>query len=508
MSAEYSRNDVGDASLVSLNGDEYDYDRDDSDLSSSKLFQQRASSTSFTAANKKQELLNRLRELQLDDDDVPSTLLAPKNTDERGALTVTGPSLSTSATFKIVNYGTVERVVRTREGIQEYNPIYIFNPNLPHQLSTSPNSSSMWPTYPNRAEVAIHSVVGGSDGPTCGLMNFIRERRDNLIRNARCVCRLFLRRETPAGIETDVATAIKVGPNRWLTVAHNMQKVFEIDCTSDLFAPRLAYRAISNYCVLSPISNASSSASVPPTGEDVDPSSNWHWGTRSDFVFLKRSDSTEDTVLFSRGEHSSSIGRSITDDSDDDLVEDFMVPDPTPLEDGEPVCLIAYHHPPLPSYLADAYSQPTPTVAHIHEHFVAFELKAVSPGKIIKVGDGLFSHTCSAMHGAAGGLLFRMNINGGVNYQGFCGIHLGSWKEKGINHSLALSVHHGSFVVEYVKAVLPYLIPTHAQMSEAIQAYIRKHEQHLKNSSADALRVYRQIIQSLIFKEKEGENGH
>lgn len=70
-------------------------------------------------------------------------------------------------------------------------------------------------------------------------MNFVRERRDTLAAYARSVCRLFLKRETPAGVETDVATALKVGPNRWLTVSHNMGRVFEIDCTSDLFAPSM-----------------------------------------------------------------------------------------------------------------------------------------------------------------------------------------------------------------------------------------------------------------------------
>lgn len=102
------------------------------------------------------------------------------------------------------------------------------------------------------------------------------------------------------------------------------------------------------------------------------------------------------------------------------------------------------------------------------------------------------------MHGAAGGLIFRLDAHGAVS--GFCGIHLGSWKEKALNHSVALSVHHGSFVIEYVKSVLPYLIPTHAQMSESIQDYIRQHEQHLKNHSAEALRIYRQIIQNILFR--------
>lgn len=82
----------------------------------------------------------------------------------------------------------------------------------------------------------------------------------------------------------------------------------------------LAYRAISRYWVLSPIS---SPEHEPFQAEDIDPSTRWQWNTPSDFVFLKKADSEEDTVLFS---NSTSVSQTA-------LIDDYIVPDPTPLQE-------------------------------------------------------------------------------------------------------------------------------------------------------------------------------
>jgi len=260
-----------------------------------------------------------------------------------------------------------------------------------------------------------------------------------------------------------------VAPNVWLTSHHNLKSTFEFHCSIDSYAPQHLYKLLNSFKILTPLTQPLSRAELPTIYEhsepsfslaDLEPMACIPWPTKADFTFLKTLDST------------STATHEVTTD-------EFLIPDATPLIEGEALFLISYHQRPLQSTLLEVYSEPFPNVSQVDELFVQFETKSVSPGQVLKVGSsgGIFCHDCTCGYGSTGGLIIRKDQHG--NYLGFVGIHLGSWSDKETNYNVGLSVRHPYFVQEYLKNVYP-LIPKgmSVEISAALQSFISNTKHH------------------------------